>query len=84
MKENKTQRKEGEDEGVFFWFGDDLAVDGDPNHVITRPKTRETSSPTIESSRMEVSDWFVDQARAHPRGSLPAAVKQVGGLNANA
>ena len=27
MKENKTQSKEGEEEGVFLGFGDDLAVD---------------------------------------------------------
>ena len=84
MKENKTQRKQAEDESVFLWFGDDLVVDGDLNHVITRPKIGETVSPTIESSCIKISDWFVDQARAHPGRSLSAAVKQVGRLNANA
>ena len=27
MEENKTKCKQAEDEGVFLWFGDDLAVD---------------------------------------------------------
>ena len=31
MKENKAQRKEGENEGIFFGFGDDLAVDDNPH-----------------------------------------------------
>ena len=84
MKEDKTEGKQAENEGVFLWFGDDLVVDGDPNHVITRPKIGETVSPTIESSHIKISDGFVDQARAHPRRSLSAPIKQVGRLNANA
>ena len=33
---------------------------------------------------MEVANRFVDQARAYPRRSLSAAIKQIGRLNANA
>ena len=38
----------------------------------------------IEGSRKEVANRFVNQARSHPRKSLPIAIKQVGRLVANA
>ena len=30
---DKTQGKQGEDEGVFFWFRNDLAIDDNPNRA---------------------------------------------------
>ena len=85
-EENEGQRKEGEDEGVFFWFGDDLAVDGDSNLGNSRRKMDGATSISmiIEGSRKEVANRFVNQARSHPRKSLSAPIKQVGRLVANA
>ncbi len=78
---HKAQSKEAEDEGIFLRFGDDLAVDDDPQR---RAKSgSSTSTVDIEGSRIKVSDGFVDQARSHPRRSLIVAVKQVRRLNAN-
>ena len=56
MKENKDQRKEAEDEGVFLRFGDDLAVDNNPHRAAgLRRKTSIPRSPTIiEGSHKEV------------------------------
>ena len=66
MKENKTQRKEAEDEGVFFWLGDDLAVDSDLyGSGVGRRKSGKCARP-VEGSHMEVADGFVDQAGARP------------------
>ena len=31
MKEDKTQSKQAKDQGIFFWFGDELAVDHNPH-----------------------------------------------------
>ena len=80
---HKTQGKQAEDEGVFLWFGDDLAVDDDPHRAIGSPRKSRDTSPIIEGSRIKVSNRFVDQARSLPRRSLSAAVKQVGRLIAN-
>ena len=83
---HKTQCKEAEDKRVFFWFGDDLAVDGDSNLGTSRRKIAGAASTLIiiEGSRKEVANRFVNQARSHPRKSLSAPIKQVGRLDANA
>ena len=83
-KDNKTQSEQAEDEGVFFWFGDDLAVDNNPHRAVRRSRKSRDASPIIEGSRIEVADGLVDYTGAHPRRSLIVAVNQVGRLNANA
>ena len=80
MKENKGQRKEAEDNGVFLRFGDDLAVDDNSNRAVglrrkTRPRIAR-STPIIVCSRKEVPDGFVQDARAHPRRSISAGIVQ--------
>ena len=83
---DKAQRKQTEDEGVFLWFGDDLAVDDNPHRVVPRRKSAGAASIFMisEGSRKEVANRFVNQARSHPRNSLSAPIKQVGRLDANA
>ena len=78
-EKDEGEGKQAKDKRVFFGFGDDLAVDNNPH----RAKSGGTT-PTIEGSRKEVADGFVDQACSHPRRSLPVAIKQVGRLVANA
>ena len=74
-EKDEGEGKQAKDKRVFFGFGDDLAVDNNPH----RAKSGGTT-PTIEGSRKEVADGFVDQACSHPRRSLPVAIKQVGRL----
>ncbi len=85
MKEDKAQRKEGEDEGVFLRFGDDLAVDDKPHRAVgSRRKIRISHSRTIiESSRKEIADGFVDNARPHPSGRIPAGIRQTASRDPN-
>ena len=62
MEEDKTQGKEGEDEGVFFGFGDDLAVDNNPHRAVgVRRKPRTIRGPhfIIEGSRKEIADGLL-------------------------
>ena len=77
MEEDKAQGKEGEDEGVFLRFGDDLAAD-DNLRLIAAGKPRVSKSKTIESSRMEVADGFVDDAGTAPTGRCPGGIGQSG------
>ena len=81
VEDDKGEGKEGEEEGVFLRFGDDLAVDGDRQRA---SKSGQTTSNGSEVSRIKVADGFVEDAGSNPRRSLPASVKQVGRLNANA
>ena len=85
MEENEGDGKQTEDEGVFLGFGDDLAVDDDPNRAIgLRRKTRSSRRRTIiESSRMEVADGFVEDAGAHPSRRIPAGIGQIAPGDAN-
>ncbi len=78
MEEHKAEGKQAEDEGVFFRFGDDLAVDDNSHRAIgLRRKTSIPHSPTIiEGSRKEVADGFVDNAGAHPSRRIPAGIAQ--------
>ena len=81
---DKAQGKEGENEGVFFWFGDDLAVDDNPHRTCgVRRKIRPVAHPIIESSRKEVANRFVNYAGAYPRRSLPVGKGQIASVNAN-
>ena len=87
MKENKAQRKEGENEGIFFWFGDDLAVDPNLHRAVRlRRKMRtpkEATNPIVEGSRKEVADGFVDDAGARPSRRLPAGIRESAPRDAN-
>ena len=78
VENDKTQRKEGEDEGVFLGFGDDLAVD--PNLHRAAGICRKPGASTVtECSRKEVANRFVDQAGARPSRRLPAGIAQTAG-----
>ncbi len=79
MEENKAEGKQAEDEGIFFRFRDDGAVDGDPHPA----KRRKKRTLTIVSSRKEVANGFVDQAGAHPSRSIPAGIRQSASRNTN-
>ena len=82
---HKSQSKQAEDEGVFFWFGDDLAVD-DHSHrsVACRRKPGIRRAIIIEGpSRKEVADGLVDDARAHPSRRIPGGVGQSASRDAN-
>ena len=59
MKEHKTQCKQAEHQRVFFWFGDDLAVDDNPHRAAGRRKTRGQIFVVTESSRKEVADGLL-------------------------
>ena len=76
---NKTQGKEGEDEGVFFRFWDDLAVDDNAHRTTAachKIAIQETISVVIEGSRKEIADGFVDDAGADPSRRIPAGIGQ--------
>ena len=48
MKENKAQSKQAKDESVFFWFGDDLAVDPNLHRAVgvcRKPRPPTSTSP---------------------------------------
>ena len=69
MEEDKGQRKQAKHKGVFFWFGDDLAVDENPQRATAachKIAIQEAISVVIEGSRKEVAYGFVDDADAHP------------------
>ena len=71
MKEDKAQSKQAKHKSVFFWFGDDLAVDDEAYRTgAVRRKIRPVAHPIIESSRKKVANRFVDDAGAYPRRSL--------------
>ena len=87
---HKTQGKEAEEEGVFLRFGDDLAVDDNPNRAVgLRRKKRRPSqiesihSLIIEGSRKEIANGFVDDARARPSGRIPGGIGQSASRDAN-
>ena len=80
MKENKDQSKQAKDKSVFFWFGDDLAVDDNPHRAVglrrkTRPRIAR-STPIIVGSGKEVADGFVQNPGAYPSRSIPAGIVQ--------
>ena len=77
---HKTQSKEGEDERVFFGFGDDLAVK-DNSHRAVRLRRKPgipiaSTHNIIEGSRKEIADGFVQNAGARPSRRLPAGIAQ--------
>ena len=75
VEENEGQGKEAEDEGVFFWFGDDLGVDSDLYRaagICRKISTR----VIIVGSRKEIPNRFIQNAGAHPSRSLPAGIGQ--------
>ncbi len=66
MKEDKAQSKQAEDEGVFFRFGDEGAVDSDLYGSLRRRRKIGVRRGAVVSSRKEVTDGFVDDACARP------------------
>ena len=86
MKENKPQGKEAEHKGVFFGFGDDLAVDDNPQRATAachKIAIQEAISVVIEGSRKEIADRFVDDAGARPNRRIPAGIGQSAPRDAN-
>ena len=83
---DKAQRKEAEDESVFFWFGDDLAVDDNPHRATAachKIAIQEAISVVIEGSRKEIADGFAEDAGSHPSRSIPAGIGQGASRDAN-
>ncbi len=83
MKENKPQGKEAEHKGVFFGFGDDLAVDNNPHRTLRIRRKCRLPCGIIEGSRKEVADRFVDDAGARPNRRIPAGIGQSAPRDAN-
>lgn len=79
MEEGKVQSKQAEEEGVFFRFEDDLAVDGDLHAAARRKKV----SRTIVGSRKEIDDGFIVQAGARPSRRLIGGIGQTASRDAN-
>ena len=57
--DEETQSKQAKDKGVFFWFGDDLAVDHDLNRAGAVRRKEGSGRPVIEGSRKEIANGFV-------------------------
>ncbi len=86
VEENKTEGKEAEDERVFLWFGDDLAVDSDLYRATAachKIATQEATSVVIEGSRKEVANRFVQNAGARPSRRIPNGIGQTASRDAN-
>ena len=79
MEEDKTQSKQAGEEGVFFRFEDDRAVDGDL-HVVDR---RKKVSRIIVGSRKEIDDGFIDQAGTRPSRRLIGGIGQTASRDTN-
>ena len=79
-KDDKAEGKQAEDKGVFLWFRDDLAVDGDlygASAVRRKIGMQGSHSPSmIESSRKEVANGFVDNASTRPSRRRSAGIGQ--------
>ena len=83
MEENKAQRKQAEDKSIFFWFGDDLAVDDNPHRAGGIRRKCSMPCGTIEGSRKEVANGFVQNARTYPSRSIPARIGETASGNTN-
>ena len=80
-EEDEAQSKQAKHKGVFFGFGDDLAVDANLHRVMGIRRKLRTPKGTIpkiiEGSRKEVVDGFVDDARSHPSRRIFAGIGQI-------
>ena len=83
MEENKAQRKEAEDEGVFFGFGDDLAVDDNPHRAAGIGRKKRSRTDVIEGSCKEVANRFAQNAGAYPSGSIPGVIGHIASRDTN-
>ena len=82
-EEDKTQRKQAEHEGVFSWFGDDLAVDSDLYGSVRVVRKIDTIRRSTVGSYKEVADGFVQNARTCPSRSIPSGIGQSASGDAN-
>ena len=71
MEEDEAKGKETEDEGVFFWFGDDLAIDDNPHRAVGSRRKTATTRRFVKGSYMEVADGFGKQTRPYSRKKIP-------------
>ena len=83
MEEDKAQRKQAEDKGVFLRFGDEGAVDADSHRTGGIRRKCRLKCGIIEGSRNEVADRFVQNAGTHPSRSIPAGIAQIASGDAN-
>ena len=75
MEEDKAQRKQAEEEGVFLGFGDDLTID-DNSHRAFRIRRKPSGwSAGTEGSRKEIANGFVQNAGANPSRRIPAGIR---------
>ena len=86
LNNHKDQGKQAEEEGIFFGFGNDLAIDDHPHRAVgvrRKPRTIWGAHFIIEGSRMEVADGFVQNARTYPSGRIPGGIGQIAPRDAN-
>ena len=82
MEEDKDERKQAEDEGIFFWFGDDLAVDSNLYRALCICR-KISSRGIIVGSRKEIPNRFIQNAGAHPSRRIPGGIGQIAPRDAN-
>ena len=86
MEEDKGEGKQAEDQRVFFRFGNDLAVDDNPQRATAachKIAIQEAISVVIEGSRKEIPDGLVQNAGTHPSRSILARIRQTASRDAN-
>ena len=88
---HEGESKEGEEEGVFFWFGDDGAMDANAQAIISARKTAKYSLRIVravavvsvsrgKSGQGKVANGLVHRRRSNPGGgSRRAVVVQLAG-----
>ena len=68
MKENEGQRKQSKHKSVFFWFGDDAAVDAQSHSAAG--KIRIQRRPDSHILNLKIPYRLFQQTRTHPRRRL--------------
>ena len=77
MENDKAQSKEAKHKRVFFWFGDEGTVEGEPHRALRIRRKTSGRSVATEGSRKEVADGLVDQSGAHPGRRGSAGIGQI-------
>ena len=74
---HKTQSEEAKHQRVFFWFGDDLAVNPNQRALIGEKAAKAIHLASV-ASRSKIGDGFVDCAGAEPTHAGSGVVNQIG------
>ncbi len=95
MKEDKAQRKQAEDQGVFFWFGDDGAAMKAKLHrastigrktgsCVGQPRLIVESEDSIRGSRLKLAERLGQNARSAPSRSVVVFIAKRSSADPNA